>query len=130
MSMERQARYLKPHFVNPPRSRLTKPGRGTVTPLQPAVLILSDAIMQFGVIARNCDFWVWQKGACGLWPPSIGAQLSNLAFPIWDASGEIIDETPSFNPVFAPNRVPRVVFGLAEYVMPSIWLQTAKITAC
>ena len=45
-------------------------------------------------------------------------------------SGEIIDETPSFNPVFAPNRVPRAVFGLAEYVMPSIWLQNAKITAC
>jgi len=54
----------------------------------------------------------------------------NWHFPFGTRRVRLLTKTPSFNPVFAPNRVPRAVFGLAEYVMPSIWLQTAKITAC
>ena len=51
-------------------------------------------------------------------------------FPFGTLAVSLLTKTSSFNPVFAPNRGSRAVFGLAEYVMPAILLQNAKITTC
>ena len=70
------------------------------------------------------------KKLFGITLGKVVAEYINWHFPFGMRRVRLLTTPPSFNPVFAPNRVPRAVFGLAEYVMPSIWLQTAKITAC
>jgi hypothetical protein len=56
--------------------------------------------------------------------------MINRHFPFETSSVRLLTKTPSFNPVSAANRGARAVFVLAEYVMPAILLQNAKITTC